>query len=142
MLKDVVQKLISDGKVTRGYLGVVIDDLSSSLAKVYKHKKGALILDVAPDTPAQKYGIKRGDLIYAINNKSIKDMKALQNTIAQFKPNSKIKLQIERNNKNIELSIVLGNQNVIESITSNKTVLGGLKLSSINDNTIKQYRLE
>ncbi|NQY24930.1 MAG: Do family serine endopeptidase [Campylobacteraceae bacterium] len=141
MLKDVVQKLISDGKVTRGYLGVVIDDLSLSLAKVYSHKKGALVLDVAPDTPASKYGIKRGDLIYAINNKSIKDMKALQHTIAQFKPNSKIKLQIERNNKNIELSIILGNQNVIESISSNKTVLGGLKLSSINDNTIKQYRL-
>jgi len=141
MLKDVVQKLISDGKVTRGYLGVVIDDLSSSLAKVYRHKKGALILDVAPDTPAEKYGIKRGDLIYAINNKIIKDMKALQNTIAQFKPNSKIKLQIERNNKNIELSIVLGNQNATESVASNKSVLGGLKLTSINDNTSKQYRL-
>ena len=141
MVKDVVSKLIADGKVTRGYLGVVIDDLSKNLSKIYNHKKGALILDVAEDTPAHKYGIKRGDLIYAINNKIIKDRAALQNTIAQYKPNEKIKLQIERNNKNIEINIVLGNRTKVESVPTNKKVLGGLMLSTIDAHTITQYRL-
>ena len=82
------KKLVADGKVTRGYLGVVIDDLKDNLSKLYNHKEGALVLDVANDTPAEKYGLKRGDLIYSINNKTIKNRKDLQNVIASFKPTS------------------------------------------------------
>ena len=141
MLKDVVKKLIENGKVTRGYLGVVLDDLRKDLSKVYNHKKGALILDVAANTPASKYGIKRGDLIYAINNKIVKDRTDLQHAIAKYSPNTKVTLQIERNNKNIEISIVLGNRTSLAVIESNEKVLSGLKLSNIDQNTIKQYRL-
>ena len=141
MVKNVVEKLVSDGKVSRGYLGVSIDDLNKDISKLYNHKNGALVLNVAKDTPAQQFGIKRGDLIYAINNKNIKDRASLQNTIAQYKPNEKIKLQVERNNKNIEIDIVLGNRTKVESVPTNKKVLGGLMLSSIDSQTIAQYRL-
>ena len=142
MVKNVVSKLVKDGKVTRGYLGVIIGDLSKDIAKVYKHKQGALILDVAKDTPAQRYGIKRGDLIYAINGKNIKNRAELQNRIASFKPNEKIALQIERNGKNIEVNIVLGSrQGLIVSQNVNGNILGGLSLSEITDKMIKAYRL-
>lgn len=142
MVKDVVKKLVADGKVTRGYLGVAISDLDKSLSKVYNNKKGALVLDISPDTPAAKYGLKRGDLIYAINGKAIKDRTALQNVIASFKPNQKITLQVERNRKNIELNIVLGNRDSLVQIQSNNgRVLGGLSLSNIDDNLRKQFRL-
>jgi len=142
MVKDVVQKLVSDGKVTRGYLGVAISDLGKDMSRVYNHKKGALVLDVSKDTPAFKYGIKRGDLIYAINNKEIKDRTSLQNVVASFKPDEKIVLKIERDKKNLELNIVLGNRtNLVEIQSNNGKVLSGLKVSPIDINTQKQFRL-
>lgn len=142
MVKDVVKKLIADGKVTRGYLGVSISDLEDSLSKVYKHKNGALILDVSPDTPAYKYGLKRGDLIYEVNDRKIKDRTSLQNIIASFKPKQKVEVKIERNKKNISIDIVLGDRNGFEQVNSSKKeVLGGLRLSFIDANIQKQFRL-
>ena len=142
MVKDVVTKLIADGKVTRGYLGVSISDLDNELSKVYNRKEGALVLDVSPDTPAAKYGLKRGDLIYSINNKKITDRTSLQNVIASFKPDEKVKIEIERDKEDIELNIVLGNRDGLVQVQSdNGRVLGGLKLSAIDDNMQKQFRL-
>ena len=142
MVKNVVQKLIADGKVTRGYLGVVIDDLKPNLIKLYNHQDGALILDVANDTPAEAAGLKRGDLIYSINNKVIKNRKDLQNVIASFKPDEKIILKLERDKKNIELEVKLGNRaGLITSEANNGNFLGGLELSEINADMIKRFRL-
>lgn len=140
MVKNVVSKLVKDGKVSRGYLGVAIDDLNEETSKIYKHKHGALVLNVSDDTPAKQYGIKRGDLIYAINKQKVKDRIDLQNQIASFKPNTKIKLYIERNGKNIKLPIVLGDRMVIAA-TQNQTILKGLKLSNITPKIAKEYRL-
>jgi serine protease Do len=143
MVKDVVTKLIADGKVTRGYLGVVIGDIDNELLKVYVRKEGALVLDISADTPAFKYGLKRGDLIYAINSKSVKDRTSLQNIIASFKPDEKVTLQVERDAKDIEVSIVLGDRtsSLETSVDSSIPVLGGLKLSIIDSETQKQFRL-
>ncbi|AXX93494.1 serine protease [Malaciobacter molluscorum LMG 25693] len=142
MVKNVVSKLIKDGKVTRGYLGVVIDDLNPNLSKVYNHRKGALILDVSPDTPAKKYGLRRGDLIYAINDKPVRDRADLQNIIASFKPNQKITLNIERDKKNLKFDIVLGNRSgLIVSTANNGKFLGGLALAELDPNVIKRFRI-
>jgi serine protease Do len=144
MVQDVVTKLVADGKVTRGYLGVVIGDVDNELAKVYKRKEGALILDISADTPASKYGLKRGDLIYAINGKNVKDRTSLQNTIASFKPEEKIVLQVERDKKDIDINIVLGDRtsSLAEVQTdSSIPVLGGLKLSVIDAENQKKFRL-
>lgn len=140
MVKNVVTKLIQDGKVTRGYLGVIIDDLSPELEKVYKRKQGALVLDVEDDTPADKYGLKRGDLIYKINDIAIKDRVDLQNVIGDFKPKQKVVLEVERNKKEITLVIVLADRSTLTAATEG-TVLGGLKLTQINDQIIQQFRL-
>ncbi|WP_108064160.1 Do family serine endopeptidase [Poseidonibacter lekithochrous] len=142
MVRDVVKKLVSDGKVTRGYLGVSISDLDQSLEKVYNHKKGALVLDVSPDSPASKYGLKRGDLIYTINSKKITDRTSLQNVVASFKPNQKVAIEVERDKKNIKLDIVLGNRDSLVHVQSNNgRVLDGLKLAAIDVNMKKQFRL-
>ena len=142
MVKDVVKKLIADGKVTRGYLGVVIGELKPNLAKMYEHKKGALILDVAKDTPAAKHGLKRGDLIYSINNINIKSRKDLQNIIASFKPEETININLERDKKDMKIKITLGNRaGLVTSEANNGKFLGGLLLSEINANMIKRFRL-
>ncbi|MDD2886673.1 MAG: Do family serine endopeptidase [Aliarcobacter sp.] len=145
MVKDVVEKLVADGKVTRGYLGVAISDIDIELAKVYKRNEGALVLDISADTPAARGGLKRGDLIYAINGKLVKDKTTLQNTIAAFKPNEKVKIQVERDGKDIELNIILGDRATLLDTTpaqiNNNIFLGGLKLSTIDSETQKQFRL-
>lgn len=143
MVKDVVGKLVSDGKVIRGYLGVVIVDLDKDSQQVYKRKEGAIILDISNDTPAAKYGLKRGDLVYSINGKDTKDRNSLQNAIASFMPNEKVKLQIERDKKDIVLEIVLADRTIISGAQpdNNLTILNGLKVSAINAEVIKKYRL-
>ena len=141
MVKNVVKKLVSDGIVSRGYLGVSIDDLNKEISTIYNHKSGALVLNVAKDTPAKKFGLKRGDLIYAINGKNVKDRVDLQNRIASFKPNQNIKLSVERNKKNITLNIVLGDRTSLGSTLGNK-VFKGLNLSNITPENIKKYRLQ
>ncbi|GGD49128.1 serine endoprotease DegQ [Malaciobacter pacificus] len=142
MVKDVVKKLVEDGKVTRGYLGVSISDLDSDTAKVYRKKQGALVLDVAEDTPAHKYGLKRGDLIYSVDGKKVVDRTSLQNIIASFKPDQEVEIKLERNGKNIELDIVLGDRaGLIKIQSDNGKVLGGLTLSEINLENQKKYRL-
>mgnify|MGYP002661166576 FL=1 len=143
MVKDVVGKLVSDGKVIRGYLGVVIVDLDKDSQQVYKRKEGAIILDISNDTPAAKYGLKRGDLVYSINGKETKDRNSLQNAIASFKPNEKVTLQIERDKKDIVVEIVLADRSIISGVQpdSDHTILNGLKVSPINAEIIKKYRL-
>ena len=143
MVKDVVGKLVSDGKVIRGYLGVVIVDLDKDSQQVYKRKEGAIILDISNDTPAAKYGLKRGDLVYSINGKETKDRNSLQNAIASFKPNEKVTLQIERDKKDIVVEIVLADRSIISGVQpdSDHTILNGLKISPINAEMIKKYRL-
>lgn len=142
MVKEVTKKLIEEGKVTRGYLGVVINDLTKDTAKVYTHKTGALIMEVGRDTPAYKYGLKRGDLIYAVNNKPINNRTDLQNTIASFKPNEKVEILLERDNKEVTINAVLGNrEGLIISESANGRILGGLQLSDLTTNLIEQYRL-
>jgi len=142
IVKNVVEKLIADGKVTRGYLGVEISDLNSNTLKVYNHKQGVIILDVQNQTPAKKAGLQRGDLIYSVNNTTIKNGKDLQNVIASFKPNSTITLKLERNKKNISMNVTLGNRNgLITTEANNGQFLGGLLLSEINPSTIRKFRL-
>jgi serine protease Do len=146
MVKDVVQKLVEDGKVTRGYLGVAIADLDNDSLKVYKRQEGALVLDISTDTPAAKGGLKRGDLIYAISGKLVKDKTSLQNIIASFKPDEKVKIQVERDGKDIDLNIVLGDRTTLldtptPAQINNNIFLGGLKLSTIDAEMQKQYRL-
>ncbi|OCL99891.1 Periplasmic serine endoprotease DegP precursor [Aliarcobacter thereius] len=141
MVKDVVSKLVVDGKVIRGYLGVIIADLDKDTKQVYK-KEGAIILDVAPNTPASQSGLKRGDLVFSINDKKVKDRTTLQNIIASFKPNEKVVFGIERDKKDIKLEIVLGDRSSIEGVSKDEqNILNGLKISPITNDIARKYRL-
>lgn len=141
MVKNIVKKLVEEGKVTRGYLGIAIEDISKELQSIYNHKEGALILNVAKDTPAYKFNLKRGDLIYAINGKKIKNATDLQRIVGSFKPNEKIVLSIERDKREIEIEIVLGSRDSLTSIKANKEVMGGLFLNELTNEKASKYRI-
>lgn len=141
MVKNIVKKLVEDGKVTRGYLGVSIDDINKELKDIYKREKGALILDIAKDTPAYKYNLKRGDLVYKVNDKIINDAQEFSQIIGSFKPNEKVTLHVERNKKDIKIDIVLGSRESLHVISNNSPILKGLYLSEITNENSTRFRI-
>ncbi|WP_457598179.1 DegQ family serine endoprotease [Hydrogenimonas sp.] len=107
MVKRVATQLIEHGKVEYGYLGVSIGNLDNELKKVYRHKEGAVILDVEKGTPAMKAGLRRGDLIVRVDDTPIKDASDLKNAIGSVPPGKEVTLTFERNRKTKSVSVTL-----------------------------------
>jgi serine protease Do len=90
MARSVLERLVSNGKVTRGYLGILPQDVDAGLARQFNlpDQNGALVGDVVPDSPAAKAGLKSGDVIVSINGKDIADAHGLQLHVSQCLPGS------------------------------------------------------
>lgn len=109
MARLVMNQLVEKGKVTRGWLGVTIQELTPELAQKFglKHEKGALVGDVAKGSPAEKAGLKRGDIIIEYNGKKITDVGALRNMVAQSKVGSEVPVMISRGGKEYGLKVLI-----------------------------------
>jgi len=138
MLKDILPSLVEDGKVDRGYLGVQIGNLGENLHALYTHKKGALIIDISPESAAFEAGLQRGDLITKVDKTVIEDAADLKNAIGRLKPDTKIKLEYERSKKSASVWIELKAQ---EALALNDSVFAGLKLVEMDDKLRYQYRI-
>ncbi|MCL2689936.1 MAG: DegQ family serine endoprotease [Chitinispirillia bacterium] len=102
MARRIMEDLIYDGKVSRGWLGVSIQELDQSTRDAFGLKpetKGVLIGDVFKDQPADKAGIKRGDVITKIDGKTIETLNQLRNQVAALRPGQSAPVEILRNNK-------------------------------------------
>jgi len=99
MARHVMERLISGGKVTRGYLGIIPQDITAGLAKRFNlpDQDGALVGDVTAGSPAQKAGVQSGDDIVSVNNRKIISAENLRVAISQLEPGSKATLGIIRN---------------------------------------------
>ncbi|MCJ7596333.1 MAG: trypsin-like peptidase domain-containing protein [Desulfobacterales bacterium] len=111
MAVRVADQLIKHGKVERGWLGVSIQDMTPELAKSFglETPKGALIGDVTKDGPAEKSGLKRGDVILAYGDKEIPDPTTLRNTVADSPVGQEVKVTVWRDRKKQELRVRVGN---------------------------------
>jgi Do/DeqQ family serine protease len=96
MAKPIMEMLMKDGKVSRGYLGIGIATVSPTIAKKYGlgAQRGVLVAGVEATGPAAKAGLVEGDVITAINGNQVKSDDALRNTIAMMKPNSTVQLAV------------------------------------------------
>ena len=109
MAKPVFSQLIQKGSVSRGYMGVTIQPVTEELARSFglKQAKGALVNDVIKGSPADKAGIRQGDVITALNGSEVKDPSHLQRLVAETGVGKTAKISIFRDGKERELSISL-----------------------------------
>jgi serine protease Do len=121
MAKSVMEQLIKDGKVRRGMLGVNIQNITPEVAKSLEltDVKGVIVSNVRPGSSADKAGIKRGDIITAINGETIDDSNVLRNKVAGTLPGTDIKVSVLRDGKQEELTAKLDEFNVEGAKTKN-----------------------
>lgn len=110
MVKTIQKQLMTEGKVTRGWLGVVIQDVDENLAKSFGLNKagGILVSEVQTGSPADDAGIRQGDVIMRLNGVKLTDVADLRNRVALLSPDSKAALKIVRDGKQKEITVVIG----------------------------------
>ena len=120
MVRDVMSQIIKTGKVTRGYLGVTIQDITPDLATAMKLSKtsGALVGDADPDSPAAKAGLQSGDVIVEVNGKPIDDSRELRLMISEMAPGSQINMRVLHNGHTRDVSVKLVELQVKESASA------------------------
>ncbi|OYT70939.1 MAG: hypothetical protein CFK52_09490 [Chloracidobacterium sp. CP2_5A] len=109
MARMVMEQLIKNGRVVRGYLGVTLQDLNEALAKQFgvAGNQGVVITDVLPDSPAAKGGLQPGDVILELNGKPVRDLRSLRLTVAQTPPGATVKLRVLRDKAARDISAKL-----------------------------------
>ena len=109
-LKEVLPQLREKGKVSRGYLGIQINNLNWNQARAFglESTDGALVASVEADTPAGEAGVHHGDIITAVDGRKIKTTRDLINYVANKGPGSSVNLDVLRNGKPMELKVKLG----------------------------------
>jgi serine protease Do len=110
LARNVMNQLVEHGKVTRGYLGVHIQDVTPALAKQFGLNQGGgvLIGDVAADTPAAKAGLKSGDVVTELNGEPVSAANQLQVQISQMAPGTSVKMKVWRDGKAQDMTVTLG----------------------------------
>ncbi len=146
----IVQKVVSDlrqyGIVQRAILGVQIRDINSELAKEKNLKtlEGVYVASVMKNSAAEKAGIKDGDIITHVNGNATKSVAELQEQISRHRPGDKVLLQITRNEKNLDFSVELKNQQGSTDIVSSEANISkilGATFKEIDNRTKEQLGL-
>ncbi len=133
MARDVMNQIVERGKVIRGYLGVSIQRVDPDMAKAFGLSQGggALISDVSPSGPADKAGLRRGDIILELNGTSVTGPDDLSLRTSEMPPGSVAHLQVFRNGQKKEIDITLGT--LPENGQPGKPVMGaGSALQGLN----------
>jgi serine protease Do len=114
MAKSVMDQIMSKGKVTRGFLGIIPQELTPEMAKALDipNARGVAITQVEPNSPAAKAGLKVGDVITAVNGNPADDVNSFRLQVAGFAPNTTINLKVERNGQALTVPVTLGEFNL------------------------------
>ena len=144
---EVAEQLKAAGKVSRGWLGVVIQEVTADLAESFglDRPRGALIAQVLEDSPAARAGLQESDVILMFSGKPVENSGDLPRIVGMAKPGAKIPLQVWRRGKTQELLVVLGELPAEEQFTgkSGKTYArGGLALSELTADQRRELKID
>jgi serine protease Do len=109
MANRVMTSIMDDGKVSRGYLGVMIQDLDEDLAASFNFEgEGVLVGDVVPNGPGASGGLQAGDIVTQLNGQAMANASQLRNSVADLDPDSNVDLVVVRNGSVVNLAVQLG----------------------------------
>ncbi len=128
--KHIMEEILSDGKVTHGFLGISLQSIDYNLAQAFNLKKvgGALVTNVIKDSPADKAGIQVEDIVLKVDEKPVDNAAVLRNAVYIMKPGTKINLSILRKDQTIQIPVAITDYKEATVVSSSsmpqKTQLG------------------
>jgi len=152
LARNVLERLIADGRVRRGYLGVMLQPLDPELARQFKlpDTTGALVSNVQPGTPAARAGIREGDVITTLNGKPVTDNRTFRLTVSQLAPGTKVTLKALRASQEKtfsatleELPSTLASAPPLEreQTAPNSTLLDDVELAALDNRSRRQREI-
>lgn len=117
IVKLVMNGIIKDGKVHRGWLGIELQSSMKDPTKLSDDTQGVEVMNVMPNGPAAKAGLQKGDIITAMDNKPVNDANTLIQLVARKAPNSVVNLQVMRNKAQSSVNVTLGERQPQETLT-------------------------
>ena len=147
MVRTVMDSLIKSGKVVRGWVGVSIQAITPELAKQFqlKNEVGALVGDVVEASPAEKAGLKRGDVIIEYDGRKIEEPNTLRNMIANTSPGEKHKMKVLRDNKTLTVQLTIGElpSEAQEEVVAGdyENVMKGITVQDITPDIAKKLKI-
>jgi serine protease Do len=147
LARSVLDSIIKNGRVVRGYLGVGLQTLTEDLAKEFKIEgdKGALVTEVTQGSPSEAAGIKNGDVIVGLDDKSIADRRELMLLVAAKQPGAEVNVKLLRDGKEQSVKVKLGDRSEIPKIAkaepeaADPDVLDGVTVADIDAEARKKY---
>jgi serine protease Do len=146
MAKPILDSLVQNGKVVRGWLGIGIQDLTSDLARAFDlgSSDGVLVSDVAAGSPAEKAGLRRGDVIRRVDGQVVDSSAHLRNVIASRAPGTKARIELVRSGKPVSLDVSLGETPEADRSTTlddAQGLLGGVAVGELDESTRQRYSI-
>ncbi|MDW7972648.1 MAG: DegQ family serine endoprotease [Thermodesulfovibrio sp.] len=143
MAKVVMESLIKNKRVVRGWLGVTVQDLDNEMAKRLKLKeiKGAIITDVEEGSPAEKAGLMRKDVIIGFDGKEVEDSAHLRNLVANTPPGKRVNIEIIRENKKYSIPVTIGELPAERKVSLAESVLAGLHVEELTTKLRNQLKI-
>ncbi len=150
MARNVMESLISNGKVVRGFVGVLPQDMDAALAQTFKlpNHNGALISEVVPNSPADKAGVQVGDIVTEFNHKPIEDSRHFRLAVAETTPGATVPVKVLRDGSQKELKLTVkemaGSEEVAkapEKAKNSNDTLNGVTVADIDAQARKQFNI-
>jgi len=109
LARQVMDQILKNGKVTRAYLGIIPQEVTPAIAKAFHatEMRGALVGDVSANSPAERAGIQKGDIIMDVNGKPVSDPNQLRMSISMMEPGSTVKVNVLRDGKPAQFTVKL-----------------------------------
>jgi len=144
MAQEVMQQLVDNGRVVRGYLGVIIQTLSPELAGKFDvaENGGVLVGDILQDSPAQGAGLQRGDVILDFAGRPVHKMQELQRLVASTRPGTAVRLKVLRDRQEQLVSLEMGELKDSEPKAEPAGSRYGLTLDTVTRELAKQFNLK
>jgi serine protease Do len=153
MVKAIMDQLIKTGKVTRGWIGVTIQELTPELSQQFglKYSDGVLVSDVSRGGPAQRAGVMRGDIILEYNGKKVQDVGLLRNVVAQSKVGAQVPVKLLRRDKEMTVTATVvelpaegaeAKAGTSQGKDSFENALAGVRVMDLNAAVAKQLGVE